>query len=59
MLKVRDFHCNDCNYDWEKFTKDGHTHECPRCGSGNVQQVATGSAFKVTGQGAYTQKMKV
>ena len=59
MIKVRDFKCSDCKYEWEKFTKDGHAQECPRCGSGDVVQQVSGSSFKVTGQGAYTQKMKV
>jgi len=59
MLKVRDFKCQECLHEWEKFTKDGQTQECPKCGSGAVTQQVTSSAFKLTGQGVYDRNMKL
>ncbi len=60
MIKVRDYICNECGHQFEKFqTSEVELQECPRCGSGNTQQSAAGPSFKVTGQGAYDSRMKV
>lgn len=60
MIKVRDYLCGDCGHQFEKFvTHDSDRVECVKCGSLNTQQTLAASSFKVTGQGAYTQKMKV
>ena len=59
-MKVRDYLCSDCGYFFEKFVKhDSDKVECPKCGSLNTQSTLSASSFKVTGEGAYTQKMKV
>lgn len=59
MLKVKDFKCNDCGDVFEKFVKKNTSTKCPSCGSDNLVELPAGSAFKVMGHGAYTQKMKV
>ena len=60
MIKVRDYVCSECGHQFEKFvTHDSELVECPKCGSGNTSQTLTTSSFKVTGNGAYTTRMKV
>ncbi len=58
-LKVRDFHCRECKYIFEKFTKEIHNVECPKCGSANTEYQIGGVSFKVTGLGTHSTKMKV
>ena len=60
MIKVRDYICAECGHQFEKFvTYDSELVECPKCGSGKTTQSLSASSFKVTGQGAYTNNMKV
>ena len=59
MLKVYDFECKDCGSLFEKFVKPDHVVECPACGSIKTEVRVSSSAFKVYGDGAYTNRMKV
>ena len=60
MIKVRDYICGECGNIFEKFvTHDSDIVECPKCGSGKTTQTLAAPSFKVGGQGAYTNKMKV
>ena len=60
MIKVREYHCNECAFQFEKFvTHDAQLVECPKCGSGDTNSVLAPSSFKVNGVGAYNTKMKV
>lgn len=57
--KIFDFLCHDCDKRFEKLTTHPFNIECPYCGSTHTEKQLGGSSFKVTGQGAYTNKMKV
>lgn len=59
MKVIREFYCSDCKDTFDKITKETEGVECPKCGSLDTKQVIGTSAFKVNGQGAYTNKMKV
>jgi len=60
VIKVHDYQCTDCGHVFEKFVTSGGTpQECPLCGSGKTETIVVSPAFKVTGQGQYTTKMKV
>lgn len=60
MIKVHDYHCKECDHVFEKFVSTGGTpQECPLCGSLHTEQIATSAAFKLTGQGQYSSRMKV
>lgn len=59
MRKMRDYLCTECGKEFEKLAKDGSIVECPYCGSTKTNTMFSPTSFKVTGQGAFTQKMKV
>lgn len=59
MRKLRDYLCTDCGKEFEKLVKDGTQVECVYCGSTKTTVQFSPNAIKVTGQGAYSQKMKV
>jgi putative FmdB family regulatory protein len=59
MLKLFDFKCHDCDNEFEKLVKSVADITCPKCGSTHTSRVINKAAFKVTGQGQYTSKMKV
>ena len=60
MIKVHDYQCTDCNHIFEKFvTTEGTPQACPVCGSPETMRITSSTAFKVTGQGQYSSKMKV
>lgn len=60
MIKVRDYICNHCGHQFESFvTYDSEVQLCPKCNSANTQNILSSSSFKVNGQGAYTNRMKV
>lgn len=59
-MKVRDYICSDCGHQFEKFvTHDSDKVECPLCGSSKTQSILSAPNFRVTGMGAYTNKMKL
>ncbi len=59
MRKMQSFKCNNCNSQYDAYVEEGHRAPCDTCKSVDVVKVITAPAIKVTGQGAYTQKMKV
>lgn len=60
MIKVFDYICSECGNQFERFVKKTDLSvECPECGSTKTVQTVPSTAFKVTGQGQYTSKMKV
>jgi len=60
MLRVHDYQCTDCDHVFEKFVKATDTlPKCPVCLSTKTTKIATRAAFKVTGQGQHSSKMKV
>lgn len=59
MKKFYDFYCNNCEKEYEAFTKETTSTTCPHCGSNYTERRPSVSHFKVTGQGAYSTKMKV
>ena len=59
MLKVRDYKCTHCGFEWETFTKNDHHPNCPRCDSTEVEPQLSAASFKVGGVGGYDRRMKV
>ena len=59
MLKLRDFTCRECGFHWEVLTKELEGIHCPRCNGVDTRFAYSPQAIKVTGIGAYTNKMKV
>jgi putative FmdB family regulatory protein len=58
MRILQAFKCNTCNAEFERLVERGHLAPCDTCHSLDVVRVITAPAIKVTGQGAYSQKMK-
>lgn len=56
---MQNLHCNTCNHDYESYSEAGTRPPCTKCNSHDIVFRITAPAIKVTGQGAYTQKMKV
>lgn len=59
MYRMFDFRCRECGHLFEQLLKPTERAECPLCGSLQTEQMPSASSFKVTGQGAYSGKMKV
>lgn len=59
MLRFYDFYCKNCETPYEALTTETASTLCPKCNSTNTERRISVSHFKVTGQGAYTNKMKV
>lgn len=59
MLKMYDFICNSCGHAFEKLVPDLATQQCPKCQDYNTERVIAPLSIKVTGDGAYTNRMKV
>lgn len=59
MRKLQSFKCNNCGAEYDAYVEDGHRAPCDTCKSQDVIKVITAPAIKVTGLGAYTNKMKV
>ena len=59
MLKLFDFKCQDCSSVFEKLIEptDSPAVSCPKCNSVNIARTWTKSTFKVTGAGAYNNKL--
>ena len=59
-MKVRDYMCTNCGHTFEEFVlHDSDDVHCPKCNSTKVTANVSAASFKVTGQGAYTNKMRV
>lgn len=59
MKKLRDFKCKKCGFIFEKLSDKTLFETCPRCGNNDTEFMFAPQAIKVTGQGAYTNRMKV
>lgn len=57
--KLYDFVCHDCGKEFEKLVKSIADIACPYCSSTHTERKLSANSIKVTGQGAYTTKMKV
>lgn len=59
MLKLFDFQCQDCGKSFEKLVEPTAIPAvtCPHCNSINVSRTWTKSTFRVTGAGAYNNKL--
>lgn len=58
MRKIKSFKCNNCGAEYDALVEDGRRAPCDTCKSSDVIFVITAPAIKVTGQGAYTNKMR-
>lgn len=56
---IRDFECRECGLVFAKLTKELEKEHCPRCNGVDTKSIFAPLAFKITGQGAYSNKMKV
>lgn len=59
MKKLCDFKCNKCGHVFEKLTDKTVYEVCPQCGNNDTTSFLSPVSFKVSGQGAYSNKMKV
>ena len=58
MKRIRDYECRECGFVFDKCTDDVKVY-CPRCNGIDTKSIITAPAFKVTGVGQYSSKMKV
>ena len=59
MKRIRDYECRECGLVFDKYTQSTDEVHCPRCNGVDTKSIITAPAFKVTGQGQYSTKMKV
>lgn len=59
MRVIRDFKCRECGLVFDRYSDKNNGENCPRCNGVDTKSILSAAAIKVTGQGAYTNKMKV
>lgn len=58
MRVIRDFECRECGLVFTRLSSYSEKEHCPRCNGIDTKSIFSPAAIKVTGQGAYTNKMK-